>query len=482
MKRAATCAFVLLCLISAGAQSPVSPPPGSLQPEVIGKGKALRQVLEKLYPPDRTYAVVVRQDLPTVSVKAREHGYPVEAGEDDWKGPGSMFRAKPAGNLAFGEVMKVETIDYGKDRVEMRLVSVDPHTIAVDPERPDRNRQEQVVTVLTIPHQAGIAELMPRIDAYIRLFASLDAARDYARTIRQPQPGQRFTLAVMRRDGVMVPIVSYDNGHWFRRWPLPAAERDVPLTMRDVPPDWWGIEGPPQGWTLWMPDGKPRPVQVKAPLGFGAHCLMNVGLSTNYHSPFPATPLDQHHYPKDGVATTGSVRVEPVDVITSADASWASFEPIITPHVNQLELRDLARMPWATVATRHFTPVKLEVMCIADGRRPDWETVYFEATKRYEPIDKSVPNPCGIVTFAHGFVQRQPNGIGLLDPGFDTVVTDCSMWNVEFRRPLGVIRVGGSPVWILEVSRWGGEHYELVEMRENQATTLITIPGGGCSR
>jgi hypothetical protein len=56
------------------------------------------------------------------------------------------------------------------------------------------------------------------------------------------------------------------------------------------------------------------------------------------------------------------------------------------------------------------------------------------------------------------------------------------MWNVEFRKPLGVVRVGGDPIWIVEVSRWGSESYDFVRIKESGASVILSIPGGSCGR
>ncbi len=75
MKRAVMCVLALGCLISLQAQSPIPPSPlGVNSNELLDAGKSVRLAFEHLYPPDRTYAVVVRPDLPTISVKARESG------------------------------------------------------------------------------------------------------------------------------------------------------------------------------------------------------------------------------------------------------------------------------------------------------------------------------------------------------------------------------------------------------------------------
>ena len=471
MKRVATCLFALGCLVGLGAQS--------LTP-MNGVGKAVRGYFERAYPPDRTYAVVTREDLPTLSIKGRESGFPIEVQDTGWKGPGSMFRGKPVGNLALGEVMKVEQVDFGSDQVTLRLVSVDPHEIVVEPGRPERNKHEQVVTRLAFPHKAGFDQLGQRIEAYARLFPGLEPAREYARTIRDPQPASRFTLGVLRRDGVLIPIAMYDNGHWYRRWPLPAAERDVPIGMTDVPSDWYGVEGAAAGWTLWTPDGKSRPLRLAGPIAFGAHCLMNVGLQTDYRTALPHPPLDQQHYPKDGIATTGSIPIEPVQIATTDLPTWSNFQSLLQGPANQMEMRELRYLPWGAIALRAVTPVKLEVLCLSEGRSKGTLTGYFEAAKRYAPPDPTVPDPCGAVTFVQGWVHRTAEGVGRLDLATQARVSDCSAWNIEFRKPLGVIRLGGDPFWIIEASRWGGESYEIVRITERGTSLVMTIPGGAC--
>ena len=50
-----------------------------------------------------------------------------------------------------------------------------------------------------------------------------------------------FLLALVRDDGVMLPIASHDRGRWRMPWPLPAKEADVPVRLEDCPLAWWGL-------------------------------------------------------------------------------------------------------------------------------------------------------------------------------------------------------------------------------------------------
>jgi hypothetical protein len=456
---------------------------------------ATRLAFERTYPPERTYAVVLRSDLPTVAInglRGRERGKAklvLEIADTGWKQAGSIGREPATGTLTLGEVMKVEEVDFGDKDVELRLQSVELHDILRDPSKPNDKRREPVVTVLKVQVSGGVRELMRSIDGYVRLFGGLEQAHAYAATVGRPMPDRRFTLAVMRRDGIMVPFASYDNGHWYNRWPLPSEDREVPLSLSAVPADWWGIEGATSTWTLWTADGKARQVQATAPLAYDAHCLVNVGLRTDYRSLAPAPPLEQHHYPKDGIAVTGSVTIEPVVVSQADDSMWKSLEEVLRPNINWAEANLLRGLPPTDVRfgfnssgvpnARQVAP-KVEVLVAATGLKPDTLTVYFEATKRYEPTDKSAARPCGAVTFASGWVHRNPAGQGFLDNNLQSRLTDCTQWNVDFGTPLGVIRIAGKPFWIMQVARWGGEAYQIVEIGDNRTTVVLTTPGGWC--
>src|SRR4029078_10524782 len=58
----------------------------------------------------------------------------------------------------------------------------------------------------------------------------------------QPGPAPTF-LAVVRADGLVVPIAIYDGRTWWNRWPTGADDPDiqvlaVPPTLREVPASW----------------------------------------------------------------------------------------------------------------------------------------------------------------------------------------------------------------------------------------------------
>jgi hypothetical protein len=218
-------------------------------------------------------------------------------------------------------------------------------------------------------------------------------------------------------------------------------------------------------------------------IAFGAHCQMQVGLRTDYRSALPMPPLEQHHYPKDGLAVNGNVTVERVEVGKVDSPLWTSLEGLLKVYVKREEDRNqalnaLTRPTWTE---RQDTPVKLEVLCLAAGAAPGWITGYFEAAKRYPPSDPAAPTPCGPVTFVSGWVHSDEAHIVTFDVRTTVMLTDCTQWNVTFRKPLGVIRIDGAPVWFLQASQWGREGYEVVRAERGRVVPLMSVTGGWCS-
>ena len=116
-----------------------------------------------------------------------------------------------------------------------------------------------------------------------------------------------FMLAMLRRDGVLVPFAVTDGKKWSNPWPVPKYKLEAPITFADIPGDWWGRIAPTTTWTAWPTRGEPLTVHVSSPVVFTAHCLSNVGLRTDFRTSEPIPPVTQQHHPKDGVATTGNV-------------------------------------------------------------------------------------------------------------------------------------------------------------------------------
>lgn len=302
-----------------------------------------------------------------------------------------------------------------------------------------------------------------------------------------------FTLAVLRQDGILIPFASFD-GRWRTTWPTPGSRIDVPITLDDIPLRWWPDERPRVDWTLWLPDGRSRPLRAVSPAWFVAQCQANVGLKTDYAAEGPLPDPEAIPFPKDGLAVTGpqEIRpsVDPIVVLHDSDEDWSLVSDRLAAPFDGAEasaVRRAADAGWRHPVApddRRRRPIALEALYRATDRSAGTSMYYFEAVRRYEGVelprrDQERP-PCDVLTFAWGWVRRAPAGPP--DVFVGAVVSDCYRSNVAFLLPFGVLRLTGSPpLWVVQVSTWSGEAYLVVEPRPpERERTLIETGGGTC--
>src|SRR5829696_942772 len=94
-------------------------------------------------------------------------------------------------------------------------------------------------------------------------------------------PDQKFSLAVLRRDGVMIPFAAYDGRSWSVPWPG-AATAILPIALSDVPKAWWGPVGAAAPWTAWLPDNVKTPVKLLKPAHVPIFCGAHLAVATDY--------------------------------------------------------------------------------------------------------------------------------------------------------------------------------------------------------
>jgi len=177
-------ALAALFLGCAGAAAADSVPPD------------FRMEFEKVFPPRQGYAVVMAEGVPTLGVGGAEGNvlfkfhYSIDIVEGRWHAPQPFLKVDqaqtPNAALAKGEVLKLSSVAYKKDRVELQLVSTEPHTIS----RGSRDvRRELVATKFNFCfpfHLTGPADLPKALDyiaAYLKPFPNEEAARAFGRQL-----------------------------------------------------------------------------------------------------------------------------------------------------------------------------------------------------------------------------------------------------------------------------------------------------------
>ena len=151
--------------------------------------------------------------------------------------------------------------------------------------------------------------------------------------------GQRFTVAIVRSDGGLVPFAAYDAGRWERAWPEADEATDAKI-IDSVPSVWRRRRGRvPDVWRVWPASGgTPIDAKVSGLELVEAHCSGQVALKTNLPKAKTEHPL------KFGIAVdSSSVPVGAVEQVRRSDSVWAAAERAVLANFSRLETAQAAK-------------------------------------------------------------------------------------------------------------------------------------------
>ncbi len=287
-----------------------------------------------------------------------------------------------------------------------------------------------------------------------------------------------FTIAVLRRDGVVIPIVSYGTGGWTDRWPKAGHRQDIPISVEEAPKGWWADKRPIADWTAWPMNGQSRAVRVKSPVNLLVECQPQVGLQTDYQSAMPRERADTQPFPKDGLATAGDVRIDPVALLDARSPEWSAISARIAAQVGAAEpglLKDWQVRTPISEQLRAETPFTPEVLFSTPDVKPGGTLIYFEGVKRYPP---QVTLPGGLITYAVGFVRIRPDGSPEIK--MSATLSDRRREGLLYSLVLGSFHMGSRLFWVVQRSAWGFERFDIVEIRSDEILTIFKTAGGVC--
>lgn len=325
-----------------------------------------------------------------------------------------------------------------------------------------------------------------------------------------------FTLAVVRRDSILIPFATYDGKRWKNAWPQPESRVTAPIMLADVPKRWWSGIGPVAKWTFWpleASDSASRTLETIAPTWFPAHCQQGLGLRTTYSTKEVLPPPHIQPYPKAGLAVSSSVpsgaaapTVAPVEIVdiassplvdplarTLVSAVWEQETGIIN---NYVRAGEGWRHPYKE-DERKETPFRIEALYKVARGLGDRDVFYFEGLKHYAIRDPAVKadtaarkdggpgkEPCDLVTFVSGWLIGREDELlkdkeRIKPKQVKVVVTSCDFAAAAIMLPLGVVRVKDKALWAVQWSGWTHEHYSLTEVKDGDLIAAVTAGGGG---
>lgn len=295
-----------------------------------------------------------------------------------------------------------------------------------------------------------------------------------------------FTIAVLRRDGILIPFAAFDGRAWETPWPASDSGVVLPIALGDVPKKWWGAVGPSAPWSAWKPgEETPRPIKVLKPAQARVFCGTRIALATDYHG--TAVDAREPSVPKDALAIAGdpaAVKLQPIIEVSIHAPDATRMIGVITDEFNEQE----------RIATHQFTnwthpydsdqraaiPIELEAFYRSREKtsRGEWVVSYVEAIRRFPAEERD--RGCGLITWVRGWVfevaGKRP------DVHVAATVTYCDREGVSFMLPFGRLTLDGESYWIYQMSSWRDELYTVARVRADEARPVVAVVGGGCPR
>lgn len=303
-----------------------------------------------------------------------------------------------------------------------------------------------------------------------------------------PPPNTKFSVAVLRRDGILIPFAAF-NGRWTVPWP--DDPQILPISLADIPKGWWGDVGPAAPWTAWLADDVKRPIKLIKPVHVPIFCGARMAVATDYRGPEPEERAPTA--PKDGIATAGDVEILPITQISLHAPDAAKMVKMITEKFNEQETLTAQNFanwyhPYGPLGRANF-PITLESYYRVTEQTPavEFRTSYVEAVRRY-PASLG-DEGCGLVTYARAWITEVPGKKPIINLG--TRITYCDRAEVSFLQPFGRVRVdaggrGGRDkpqiFWIYQLSSWRDEYYSVVSVTPEGMKPVVVVGGGGCPK
>lgn len=296
------------------------------------------------------------------------------------------------------------------------------------------------------------------------------------------QERARFTLGVLRRDGIVIPFAAYDAKRWAAPWPEETRFLDVPINLASVPRRWWGPAEPPRTMTVWA-DGQSRgQVSIGDPTFVRTACGRRIGLRTNYKPSLPPPPPIESPYPKDGLVVSGSLRIDAAQEVSRESPEWRVAAVMLLDDFDREEnIAVQAFTRWKHPVPRQQrrrVPLQLEALYRAPMDDPEWVAYYVEAVKQYPP--GPTDDECGLLTFARGWLAVGKGDLRAVN--LFAQVTYCDRSGVAFMLPLGLVRVGGETHWVYQISGYERETYLVSRPTPKGITHQAGYSAGFCSQ
>jgi hypothetical protein len=292
----------------------------------------------------------------------------------------------------------------------------------------------------------------------------------------------RFTLAVLRADGILLPFASVDGDRWETPWPANVAAVDLPINLDSVPERWWG-RAVPTHWRLWPRDGQaPREIKPVAPMSLFIGTMRRIGLRTDLRDAAMPVPPFEVPFPKLGLVIGGDAEVKPIVHVSSQAPARGQLLADIRRDLEAAEqrtldgLRTYAGWRHPLEAVRAQIAVELEAWYTTALTEPGRRVSYIEAVKKY-PL-RGEDRGCGLETFISGWIHHRDDQ-KQVRTALKAVVGYCDREKASYILPFGQMTVRNRTHWVFQMSGQDHEWYEVAELMPGRVRFVAEYHAGG---
>jgi hypothetical protein len=292
------------------------------------------------------------------------------------------------------------------------------------------------------------------------------------------EPPGRFTVGVLRRDGIIVPFAAFDGKRWSAPWPPPAIDLTVPIGLRAVPSKWWGPgKTALETWqALLVPSADaPRTVNVVQTDWVEAHCQRQIGLRTDYRPAAVVPSRTTQPYPKDGLAVSPPHAIEPIAILPPAGPDALRIAPALLEAFNRAErvVEDRFGHTVKRHAREGVAPTVEALYAFGDQPR----IYYVEATRPYRQLGQPA-DACMQLAFGTGWFVQEGGQVRSLLTVVDLL--NCDRGGASYMLPLGVVKIGSRLFWLAQFSGYDHERFAVLEIKPKTVEAALSVWGGGC--
>lgn len=293
------------------------------------------------------------------------------------------------------------------------------------------------------------------------------------------QDERPFSLAVLRRDGLVIPFAVFDDG-WKTPWPA-GLPPELPISLTDVPQRWWGVDEPFPRMAIWREGQRVGEVTLTGVTTTRLMCQPRVVLRSDYKASAPIPPSSERPHPKDGLLVGGGAQVDRIESVQRGAPEWNRVMVAMTPEFNKAETAAAGnfsswRHPVGT-DDRRLVPITIESLYRAPSDQQEWTAYFVEAVRQYPP-GKQDKDGCGPVTYAYGWVMLDTEDRSWVRLGAG--ITYCDRFGVRYMYPFGTVKAKDRIYWLFQFAGAEAEGYEVVRPRPNRIESVAAFNAGVC--